>query len=498
MDSFDLAIIGGGVNGCGIARDAAGRGLSVLLVERDDLASATSSASTKLIHGGLRYLEYYEFRLVHEALVEREVLWRIAPHIIHALRFILPHSKGLRPAWMLRLGLFLYDHLGGRKLLPGTRTLDLRSDPAGQPLKSGFSKAFEYSDCWVDDARLVALNAVDAARHGASIRTRTLCVEAGYDGEGWHLQLENTLSGEKSEARAAVLVNSTGPWVSEFLDQRLQIQSTEKVRLVKGSHIIVPKLFEHDRAYLFQNPDQRIIFAIPYEHDYTLIGTTDQDISGAMRTPHISAGEIKYLCEAASEYFQAPILPADVVWTYSGVRPLYDDGASAAREATRDYVLSCKPGGADHPPLLSVFGGKITIYRKLAEAALEKLRDYLPPMTPAWTAHQPLPGGEFPVTDFEARYTAAAAAYPFLAPASVRRLLHAYGTRIDELLDGATSLGDLGEHFGADLYAREVNWLMNEEWAMTAEDVLWRRTKLGLRLSAGERESLAQWMAGRA
>ncbi len=495
MERFDLAVIGGGINGCGIARDAAGRGLSVLLCEQDDLASATSSASTKLIHGGLRYLEYYEFRLVREALIERERLWRIAPHIIHELRFILPHSKGLRPAWLIRLGLFLYDHLGGRELLPGTRSLDLRSDPAGRPLKANFGKAFEYSDCWVDDARLVVLNALDAARRGADIRTRTRCLAAEPGPQGWRLRLRNTLTGETGEALAGVLVNSTGPWVSEFLDDRVQLENSEKVRLVKGSHIVVPKLFDHKRVYIFQNPDQRVIFVIPYERDFTLIGTTDEDVSGGTKTAQISSDEIDYLCAAASEYFQAPVRPGDVVWSYSGIRPLYDDGASAAREATRDYVLSFKPGGGHQPPLLSVFGGKITTYRKLAEAVLEKLSGCLPPMTPAWTADRPLPGGEFPVRGFETLCEKAAATYPFLAPATVRRMLHAYGTRIDALLADASSLDDLGEHLGADLYAREVSWLMHEEWALHADDVLWRRSKLGLHMSAGEREALAGWMA---
>ena len=495
MARYDLAVIGGGINGCGIARDAAGRGLSVLLCEQGDLASATSSASTKLVHGGLRYLEYYEFRLVREALIERERLWRIAPHIIHELRFILPHSKGLRPAWLIRLGLFLYDHLGGRELLPGTRSLDLRTDPAGRPLKAHFGKAFEYSDCWVDDARLVVLNALDAARSGAVIRPRTRCLAAEPGPDGWRLRLENTLTGESDEALAGVLVNSTGPWVSEFLDTRVQVENTEKVRLVKGSHIIVPKLFDHDRVYLFQNPDQRIIFAIPYEEDFTLIGTTDEDVSGEVKSAHISSEEIDYLCAAASEYFLAPIRPGDVVWSYSGIRPLYDDGASAAREATRDYVLSFKPGGGNQPPLLSVFGGKITTYRKLAEAVLDKLTACLPPMGPVWTADRPLPGGEFPVRGFEALCDNAVASYPFLAPATLRRMLHAYGTRIDALLADAAGVDDLGEHLGADLYAREVAWLMREEWAMSADDVLWRRSKLGLHMSADEREAVAKWMA---
>ncbi len=496
MDRYNLAVIGGGVNGCGIARDAAGRGLSVMLCERDDLASATSSSSTKLIHGGLRYLEHYKFRLVRESLIEREVLWRIAPHIIHELRFILPCTKGLRPAWMIRLGLFLYDHLGGRELLPGTRSVDLRTDPAGRPLQEHFAKAFEYSDCWVDDARLVVLNAIDAARNGADIHTRTRCLAAEPGADGWHLHLENTKTGEQREVLAEVLVNCTGPWVSEFLDNQVQLANTEKVRLVKGSHIVVPRMFDHERVYIFQNPDQRIIFAIPYEQKFTLIGTTDLDAGSDMSTPQISREEISYLCTVTNEYFKTAINPDDVVWSYSGVRPLYDDGASAAHEATRDYVLSFKPGGADQPPLLSVFGGKITTYRKLAEAVLSTLSECLPPMGSPWTADKPLPGGEFPVKGFDAMLENALAAFPFLSSSTLRRLLQSYGTRIDELLADASSVDDLGECFGADLYAREVSWLMREEWAMTADDVLWRRSKLGLHMNKDQHAALALWMSG--
>ncbi|PWC31547.1 glycerol-3-phosphate dehydrogenase, partial [Azospirillum sp. TSO22-1] len=361
-------MIGGGINGCGIARDAAGRGASVFLCEQGDLASATSSASTKLIHGGLRYLEYYEFRLVREALKEREVLWRMAPHIIRPLRFVLPHLAGLRPAWFLRLGLFLYDHLGGRERLPGTRTLDLRTDEAGQPLKPGLKRAFEYSDCWVEDARLVVLNAQDAARLGATIRTRTRCVEAARRDGLWQVTVEDVRTGVRSTIRAKVLVNAAGPWVAEVLEQCLRTEVGHRIRLVQGSHIVVPRLFAHERCYIFQNADGRIVFAIPYERDFTLIGTTDQDYQGDPAGVHATEAEITYLCAAAGEYFATPIRPEDVVWSYSGVRPLFDDGASAAQAATRDYVLAldAPEGGA---PLLSVFGGKITTYRKLAEAA---------------------------------------------------------------------------------------------------------------------------------
>ena len=392
---FDIAIIGGGVNGCGIARDAAGRGLSVYLCEKSDLAGATSSASTKLIHGGLRYLEYYEFRLVREALMEREVLLRAAPHIVSPLRFVLPHHKGLRPAWLIRLGLLLYDHLGGRKILPSARRIDLSKDAAGAPLKPAFRSGFEYSDCWVDDARLVVLNAIDAAARGAAIETRTEMVKAERRAGGWRIFVRDT-SGGLREINAKVLVNAAGPWVGEVLSERLGLPLDAPMRLVKGSHIVVPRLFTHDRAYIFQNADQRIVFAIPYEGDFTLIGTTDLDYDGDPGSPRATKAEIDYLCAAASEYFRQPIDPARVVWTYSGVRPLYDDGASAAQEATRDYVLKVE-GGGDLPPVLNIYGGKITTYRRLAEAALEKLQPFLAGLGRPWTADAPLPGGDFPV-----------------------------------------------------------------------------------------------------
>jgi glycerol-3-phosphate dehydrogenase len=398
--TFDVAIIGGGINGCGIARDAAGRGLSVYLCEQADLASGTSSASTKLIHGGLRYLEYYEFRLVREALQEREVLWRAAPHIVSPLRFVLPHHQGLRPAWLLRLGLFLYDHLGGRKLLPATRVLNLRSDPAGAPLKPGdFTKAFEYSDCWVDDARLVVLNAVDAARRGADIRTRTRAVSAERKGGAWSLTTEHVESRQREEIQARTLINAAGPWVARTLSDVAKVETRAGIRLVQGSHIVVPKLFDHGRCYMFQNTDGRIVFAIPYEQDFTLIGTTDQDYQGELGDIHATQEEIAYLCSVANGYFARQITPKDVVWTYSGVRPLYDDGASAAQAATRDYVLAVDAED-DQPALLSVFGGKITTYRRLAEHALEKLSPFLgghAGQNKGWTGREPLPGGEFPV-----------------------------------------------------------------------------------------------------
>ena len=492
--TFDLAIVGGGVNGCGIARDAAGRGASVILFEQNDLASGTSSASTKLIHGGLRYLEYYEFRLVREALMEREVLWRIAPHIIWPLRFVLPYQKGLRPQWMLRLGLALYDHIGGRKLLPPTRTLDLRSDPAGAPLKSDLVKGFEYSDCWVEDSRLVVLNARDAAERGAQIRTRTRVTGAERSGDHWIVTSEDVRTGRQERIRAKVLVNAAGPWVEKVLNGVVRSNSTASVRLVQGSHIVVRKLFAHERAYIFQNADNRIIFAIPYQNDFTLIGTTDRDYRGDPAQVTASEEEIAYLCAAASEYFKEPVRREDVVWTYSGVRPLYNDGASKAQEATRDYVLVLDaPNGA--PPMLSIFGGKITTYRRLAEAALDKLKGHLPAAgKPGWTGGAPLPGGDFPQSGYEALVAELSRAYPFLENPLAARLARAYGTRARDLLGNARSMSDLGQNFGAGLTEREVLYLINQEWALNAADVLWRRSKLGLRLSPAEAEALDMFM----
>ena len=493
---YDLAIIGGGVNGCGIARDAAGRGVSVVLLEQGDFAGATSSASTKLVHGGLRYLEHYEFRLVHEALAEREVLWAIAPHIIRPLRFVLPHHAGLRPAWLLRLGLFLYDHLGGRRLLPATRSLDLTRDPAGRPLREGYRRAFEYSDCWVEDSRLVVLNALDAAERGADIRRGTRVVSATREPEFWRLEFEE--DGARQVVNARVLVNAAGPWVHQVLAQVLRANSPANVRLVQGSHIVVPRLYEHDRAYIFQNADGRIIFAIPYEQDFTLIGTTDRDFGSTPNKPEASAEEIAYLCAAASEYFRLPVTPNDVVWTYSGVRPLYDDGASKAQEATRDYVLELDDQDG-RVPVLSVFGGKITTYRRLAEHAMQKLAPFLPGASKAsWTGTSPLPGGDFGVHDQPRVVAQLLRAHPWLDERLARRLVVAYGTRAMRILDGARSAGDLGRVFGADLTEAEVRYLMREEWAHTAEDVLWRRSKLGLRFAPEEIAALDAFMAASA
>ncbi|MEP0519611.1 MAG: glycerol-3-phosphate dehydrogenase [Hyphomicrobiales bacterium] len=476
---YDVFVIGGGINGVGIARDAVGRGYSVSLAEMNDLASGTSSWSTKLIHGGLRYLEHYEFRLVREALMERETLWSMAPHIIWPLRFVLPHHKDTRPAWLIRLGLFLYDHIGGRKKLPSTSVLNLKKDPAGLPLKSHFSKAFEYSDCWVNDARLVVLNARDAADRGADINTQTKVVSLKRVTDLWQIELKDQRNGNVRIVHAKCIVNAAGPWVDHILTGALGRNDAKNVRLVQGSHIVVTKKFDHPRAYFFQNNDGRIFFAIPYEQDFTLIGTTDRDYEGDPKLVAISEEETEYLISAAAEYFKEPIHRNDIVWTYSGVRPLYDDGASKAQEATRDYVLKTE-GGQNEPKLINIFGGKITTYRRLAESMLEKIEETIGAKGSAWTAGAKLPGGDFEVNEFEAQVNSVLADYPFLAAEHAWRLVRLYGTRARTLLGGAKSLKDLGHNFGADLTEAEVVYLMDYEWATTSEDVLWRRTKRGL------------------
>lgn len=495
---FDLAIIGGGINGCGIARDAAGRGNSVFLCEMNDLASGTSSWSTKLVHGGLRYLEYYEFRLVREALIEREILWKIAPHIIRPLRFVLPHHDGLRPAWLLRLGLFLYDHIGGRHLLPPTRSVDLRRDEVGRPLVANrYRRGFEYSDCFVDDARLVVLTARDAADRGAEIRTRTRAVEIAQQDGVWVVTVENAVTHARSTIRARVLINAGGPWVEEVLALGSRVNARAKIRLVQGSHIVVRRLYGHDRAYMFQNADGRIVFVIPYQDDFTLIGTTDRDYHGDPAKVKASDEEIRYLCDAVSEYLARPLRPEDVVWTYAGVRPLYDDGASEAKAATREYVFELDtPGGV---PLLSIFGGKITTHRRLAEEALEKLAPYLSGTAAreGWTAQAPLPGGDIEVSEFAQFSAELARRYPFLDVAHANRLAHAYGTRAYTWLSKAKSAADLGRWFGATLTEAEVSYLISSEWAYTADDMLWRRSKLGLRLKPAELADLQAWMSAR-
>lgn len=486
--SFDLLIIGGGINGTAIARDAAGRGLSVVLCERDDLASHTSSASTKLIHGGLRYLEYYEFGLVRKALQEREVLLRSAPHIVWPLRFILPHDKGLRPAWLLRLGLFIYDHLGGRKILPATKTVNLQSGPFKGQLQSRLTKGFEYSDCWVEDARLVTLNAVDAHERGARIRTRTTVrtIKAMHDG----YEAEVYENGKSNTIHAKAVVNAAGPWVEDILQKMEPRKNAAKLRLVKGSHIVTKKLFDGDHCYIFQNSDDRIIFAIPYENDYTLIGTTDNPYEPNDRVVEISEEEKIYLCEAASEYFRKPVTPLEIVWTYSGVRPLFDDKNSDASAVTRDYVLKIDEF-SKNAPFLSVYGGKITTSRKLAEHALEKLSSVLHFKSEPWTQDATLPGGDIENADFDRFYERLEIKYPDVDLTILKHLGRAYGTRAEKLLENCQ--GTLGRRFGLALTEAEANYLVQYEWAKAADDVLWRRTKLGLHMTPAERLDFTNW-----
>ena len=513
-DIIDLFVIGGGINGCGIARDAAGRGLRVELAEMNDLASETSSASTKLFHGGLRYLEYWELRLVREALVERETLLKAMPHISWPMRFVLPYHKdmrfesntptsklldalmpwmkGRRPAWLIRLGLFLYDRLGGRKILPPTRAIDLRHGPEGAPLKDRFTKAYEYSDCWVEDSRLVVLNARDAAARGARITTRTKVTMAQVVDGLWHVTLQDQYSGARRTVRARFLVNAGGPWVENIIRNTIGLDTKEGVRLVRGSHIITRKLYDHDKCYFFQGQDGRIIFTIPYETDFTLIGTTDVDHKDLEEKPVCQSEEQDYLLQFASTYLKAPVTAEDVVATYSGVRPLYNDAASSATAATRDYVL--KLDNSAGAPLLNVFGGKITTYRKLAEQALQQISEHAPQMGQAWTAGVALHGGDFPVDGVDEIIRQLITKFPFLTAPWARRLVKAYGNEAFDVLGAAQLASDLGEDFGASLTAREVTWLMDKEFAQTAEDVVWRRSKLGLRLSPAQIERLQTWM----
>jgi glycerol-3-phosphate dehydrogenase len=490
MADFDLAIIGGGVNGAGIARDAAGRGLRVLLVEQADLASGTSSASTKLIHGGLRYLEHGAFMLVRESLKEREVLLRNAPHIIRPLRFLLPPQPQMRSPLMLRLGLFIYDHLGGRRILPPTRTVDLTHNVLGVPLKRAYKFGFLYSDCWVDDARLVVLNALDAAERGATIRTRTKCVRAER-GEEWRLILN--ARGRREVVTARALVNAAGPWVGSVAETVIRVPGPARVRLVKGSHIVVKRLFDHDTGYIFQNPDRRVVFALPYERDFTLLGTTDENFNGDPAGVAPSGNEITYLCETASRYFRTSVVPSDIVHAFAGVRSLYDDGSKRPEDVTRDYHLDFDKSFGN-APLLTIYGGKITTYRKLAEAAMKTLGDVFPP-SHAWTARVPLPGGNFPYNGVDAQVAQARRNWPFLEERHALRLVRAYGTRIGDILGKADSFGALGTRFAADLTETEVRYLMTREWAVDADDVLWRRSKLGLRVSEVEKAALQRFMA---
>jgi glycerol-3-phosphate dehydrogenase len=485
----DVAVVGGGINGVGIARDAAGRGLSVLLAEKGDLAEGTSSRSGKLVHGGLRYLEYYEFRLVREALKEREVLLRAAPHIIWPMRFVLPHSPEQRPAWLIRLGLFFYDHLGGRQQLPGCRRLDLRTAPEGRAIRQEYKLAFEYSDCWVDDSRLVVLNAIDAKERGADIRTRTEVVAARREATRWLVTLKDGETGHRHMVKARVLVNAAGPWVEGVLGRVSGINATRRVRLVKGSHVVVRKFWDGPQAYFLQNGDNRVIFVNPYQDDLCLIGTTDIPYGGLAEDVSVDEAEVAYLLAAVNRYMRVQLTPKDVLHRFSGVRPLYDDNAANPSAVTRDYVFDID-GGGDVPPLLSVFGGKITTYRKLAEHALERLRPFLPESRAAWTAGACLPGGDIPNADFDAFLRDFQRAHDWLPASLARHYTRLYGTRANIVIGGARSLAGLGAHFGGDLFEREVDYLRKFEWARSAEDILDRRTKHGLHIGETARAAL--------
>ena len=511
---FDLFIIGGGINGCGIARDASGRGLKVGLAEMNDLASATSSASTKLFHGGLRYLEYFEVRLVREALIERETLLRAMPHISWPMRFVLPYHKdmrfegstptskilnivmpwmkGRRPAWLIRLGLFMYDNLGGRKILRGTSTVDLTTSPEGKGIEDRFEFAYEYSDCWIEDSRLVVLNARDAENRGAKIMVRTKVTSTIRHDDHWVVQLEDTETGETRTIRAKMLVNAAGPWVGDIIQKKVRLNSTEGVRLVRGSHIVTKRLFDHDKCYFFQGTDGRIIFAIPYETDFTLIGTTDAEHDNPSVKPVCTDEERDYLVAFANGYFKQDITSDDVVWTYSGVRPLYDDGAQSATAATRDYTLKVDTNGG--APILNIFGGKITTYRRLAQSALAKISPHFDGVTGDWTAGVPLPGGDFPVDGVDALIRDLVRDYSFVDARWAKRLVRAYGTDAKNVLGMAKSAVDLGQDFGATLSEAEVRWLMDKEYARRAEDVVWRRNKLGLRMNDMQIAALDAWM----
>jgi glycerol-3-phosphate dehydrogenase len=491
---FDLMVIGGGINGAGIACDAAGRGLSVLLCEQGDLAGATSSASSKLIHGGLRYLEYGEFRLVREALLEREVLLAKAPHIIWPLRFVLPHQMTARPAWLIRTGLFIYDYLGRNQQLPDSQGIDLRSHPAGQPLKETIRKGFIYSDCWTDDARLVVLNAMAAAERGACIRTRTRVTAARRVDGLWEACLTDDGDGHEETARARLVINTAGPWVRTVLDEVAHLPSASRVRLVKGSHLVVPRLHDGEQAYILQNVDKRIIFVLPYEGRFSLIGTTDVPFTGDPAHVAMDASEADYLCAAVNRYFAKPISPAEAVWSYAGVRPLYDDASDNPSAVTREYVLELDIAD-DGAPLLSVFGGKITTYRSLAEHVMDKIRRFFPAMGQAWTWSAPLPGGDIPGASFTHLIDDLARAYPLLDRSFLAAVARRHGTRTYRVLGDAKQPSDLGADFGAGLAAREVDYLMAEEWARTAEDILWRRTKCGLHMDDAGRQAVAGYMA---
>jgi len=494
----DVLIVGGGINGAGIARDAAGRGLSVVLCDKDDLAQHTSSASTKLIHGGLRYLEHYEFNLVRKALIEREVLLRAAPHIMWPMRFVMPHDRGQRPAWMIRAGLFLYDALAKREILPGSGAIDLITHPAGKPLKPEFSKGFIYSDGWVDDARLVVLNALDAAEHGAQVFTHTRCESARRVGDHW-LALLRKSDGNTIEVNARCVVNAAGPWAAQFLQDAVARKTDKSLRLIKGSHIVVRKMFDHPYAYIFQNPDGRIVFVISYEQDFTLVGTTDLEYSGDTNQVAIDQSEIDYLCQLTERYFRQPIKPSDVIWSYSGVRPLLEDESANASEITRDYKLAME---GDSAPLLSVFGGKITTFRKLAEEAVDLIAARLGNTHGTWTEHACLPGGDIygapqnrAVLGFDEFVSALQQSYAWLPPKLLARYARAYGTRTHLLLAHKTNLAEMGEAVAEGLCEAELEYLVKNEWASCSADILWRRSKLGLHLPADTAQRIDQWLS---
>lgn len=496
MAPADLLIVGGGINGAGIARDAAGRGLSVVLCEKGDLAAATSSASSKLVHGGLRYLEHFAFRLVREALNEREVLLAVAPHIVRPMTFVLPQRGGPRPLWMLAAGLWLYDRLGRRRVLTASRRLDLTTAPEGAPLKNGIATGFAYADAWADDARLVILNALDAHEHGAEILTRTELLAAEGHAGLWVAHLRDTRSGRSITRRARVLVNAAGPWAGPIIDRIAGARLRRPIRLVKGSHIVVPRLYEGDHAYILPNDDGRVEFAIPFEGAFTIIGTTDVEFTGDPAEAVIDDDEIRYLCAAASGYFERPVNAADVVWTFSGVRPLRDDGGRDPSEVTRDYALDML-GGKNSPPLLSVFGGKITTYRRLAEKALAMVARHIAVARGPWTAVAPLPGGDFDPHGGKSPARQLMREYDWLPAALAHRYARLYGTRTFGLLSGCRRLDDLGADLGAGLYEREAAHLVENEWAERAEDILWRRTKLGLTMGATDANKLARWLEQR-
>ena len=492
-NAFDLLIVGAGINGAGIARDAAGRDLRVLLVEQAGLARYTSSATTKLIHGGLRYLEYFQFRLVRESLIERSRLLGIAPHLVRPGRFILPYEQQLRPAWAVRFGLFLYDHLGGGNSFERSAGVRFATSPFGGPLRRGLRRGFAYSDCTVDDSRLVILNAKDAAERGAAVRVGHRLVRAVRRHGLWQAEIEDEAARQVYPVSARAVVNATGPWISEVLTQRLGESRRHAVRLIKGSHIVVRRLYDGDHAYALQHADRRIVFVIPWHDDFTLIGTTDVPWHGEPGQAAIEASEVDYLCQAVNAHFERKIGPGDVVWSYAGIRALWDDAASDARAVTRDYVLDldAPPGEA---PVLSVFGGKFTTYRRLAERVLEKLEPHVGPLPAPWTRTVPLPGGDIPGGDVDAFVAEARRRWPFLDQARARRLVRAYGTRISRLLAGIHSLDDMGEDFGGGLTRVEVDFLVREEWARSAEDIYWRHTKTGLCATPADQQRLAAYL----